>query len=150
MIGEAGVSWEAQASMPAGVDLRDPVVLSPAGFSAEDNVTQAIQWVDARTVDFVAEGKGHIWDNAAALGSDLVLVDGNHQYDNVKSDSENAFRMLSDRGIIIWHDYTVRSGHQHPDVIKYLNELSNSIRLFNLAGTCFVIALAGGKRIYDH
>ena len=76
VIGRGGISWEAGADIAAGVDVRDPVVLSPTGFSEEDNVTQAIQWVDAPTEDFLAEGKGHIWDNAAMLGSDLVLVDG--------------------------------------------------------------------------
>lgn len=80
---------------------------------------------------------------------DLVFVDGNHQYDNVKADSENAFRMLSDKGIILWHDYTVRSGHQHPDVVKYLNELSKSMQLFNIASTSFVIAWQGDKLKYD-
>lgn len=36
---------------------------------------------------------------------DLVFIDGGHQYDVVRSDSANAFKMLKRRGIIVWHDY---------------------------------------------
>jgi predicted O-methyltransferase YrrM len=36
---------------------------------------------------------------------DLVFIDGNRQYDYVKSDSKNAARMLRPGGLIVWHDY---------------------------------------------
>jgi len=35
---------------------------------------------------------------------DLVFIDGDHRYDGVKSDSRNAFSILSPRGVIIWDD----------------------------------------------
>jgi len=79
---------------------------------------------------------------------DLVFVDGNHQYDNVKSDSENAFNMLSAQGKVIWHDHT--NLPEHAGVVKYLNELSNCMQLFKIAGTCLVIAWPGGKVDHDH
>jgi predicted O-methyltransferase YrrM len=50
---------------------------------------------DSRTFDF---GQFH--------GSmDLVLVDGGHSYECVRSDSENALRMLAPGGIVVWDDY---------------------------------------------
>jgi len=70
---------------------------------------------------------------------DLVLIDGNHYYQNVKSDSENAYRMLTSRGVIIWHDYTKLP--EHVGVLKYLTELSKTMQLFKIRGTSFVIAL---------
>jgi len=36
---------------------------------------------------------------------DFVFIDGAHSYDYVRCDSNNALSMLSDRGIIVWHDY---------------------------------------------
>ncbi len=75
---------------------------------------------------------------------DLVFVDGSHQYDNVRSDSENALRMLRSRGVVIWHDYTDLL--EHAGIIQYVNELASKMELFKVAGTSFVIAWKGGKR----
>ncbi len=76
--------------------------------------------------------------------TDLVFVDGSHQYDNVRSDSENALRMLRSRGVVIWHDYTDLL--EHAGIIQYVNELASKMELFKVAGTSFVIAWKGGKR----
>jgi hypothetical protein len=36
---------------------------------------------------------------------DLIVIDGGHGYDVVKSDTENALRIINrERGAIIWHD----------------------------------------------
>jgi predicted O-methyltransferase YrrM len=35
---------------------------------------------------------------------DVILIDGDHSYDQVKKDTENALRFLNKKGIIIWHD----------------------------------------------
>lgn len=55
---------------------------------------------------------------------DLMLIDGDHSYDGVKSDTGNAFKMLSSAGCILWHDYRNPdcSGNTH-----YLDELASSI-----------------------
>ncbi|MCQ9204966.1 MAG: class I SAM-dependent methyltransferase [Omnitrophica bacterium] len=78
---------------------------------------------------------------------DLIIIDGNHQYDNVKSDSENAFRMLNPEGIILWHDYTLLPDHR--GVIQYLNELSSTLKLIRIADTCFVMSRKGDKIHHD-
>jgi hypothetical protein len=37
---------------------------------------------------------------------DVIFIDGDHSYDAVKSDTENAFRLLKDEAsVIVWHDY---------------------------------------------
>lgn len=60
---------------------------------------------DSRTFDFSALNRRF----------DLVFIDGDHHYENVKSDTRNAFELLrDDRSVIVWHDYgfspeTVRS-----------------------------------------
>ncbi|HUO02775.1 MAG TPA: class I SAM-dependent methyltransferase, partial [Rhizomicrobium sp.] len=36
---------------------------------------------------------------------DLIFVDAAHDYENKRIDTENAFRLLSPNGVILWHDY---------------------------------------------
>jgi hypothetical protein len=36
---------------------------------------------------------------------DLVMVDGSHTYEFAASDSFNAFAMIRENGVILWHDY---------------------------------------------
>jgi hypothetical protein len=50
---------------------------------------------------------------------DLVFIDASHSYSYVKSDSENAFKMLSRSGTIVWDDYT-----HYPGIYAYLNEIA--------------------------
>ena len=51
---------------------------------------------------------------------DFVFVDGAHNYDYVKNDSEKGWRMLRSGGIIVWHDFRPPD----PGVVKYLLESS--------------------------
>jgi hypothetical protein len=67
---------------------------------------------------------------------DLVLVDANHSYENVKSDTGNAFGMLRPGGVIVWDDYRWLRVHTIcAGVTVFLNELQATRSLFNLAGT---------------
>ena len=50
---------------------------------------------------------------------DFIFIDANHEYEYVKADSQIAMKMLSDKGIIIWHDYPNVMG-----VTAYLDEIS--------------------------
>ncbi|NUM50552.1 MAG: class I SAM-dependent methyltransferase [Flavobacteriales bacterium] len=44
---------------------------------------------------------------------DLIFIDGDHHYESVKSDTQNAFKLLrNENSIIVWHDY----GHSPTDV----------------------------------
>jgi methyltransferase family protein len=63
---------------------------------------------------------------------DLVYVDASHSYSYAKSDSDAAFGMLSERGTIVWDDYT-----HYPGVYAYLNEIAPSLDrpLLHILGT---------------
>lgn len=65
---------------------------------------------------------------------DMVFVDASHQYEYVKHDSEEAFKLRSPSGIILWHDYLCWK-----DVTRYLNELNATQPLVHLAGTSLVL-----------
>ena len=61
-----------------------------------------------------------------------VYIDGNHSKEYVHSDTEQAMKMLSNNGIIIWHDYDYII---HRDVFNYLNELSQTHRIYSIPYT---------------
>jgi predicted O-methyltransferase YrrM len=63
---------------------------------------------------------------------DLVFIDGSHSYEYVKSDTEAALRMLSDRGTIVWDDYLY-----YPGIYRVVTELSPRLdrRIFHIVGT---------------
>lgn len=48
---------------------------------------------------------------------DLVFIDGNHNLRFVRKDSFNAFKMVRDGGLIVWHDYDI----SRPDIVKFVN-----------------------------
>ena len=80
LVDRGGASWSTHADIAAGIDLTTPEILSPVVFSLADNVTQAVQWKNSPPKDFVSDGSGHIWDNAALTGAaenrSTILVDG--------------------------------------------------------------------------
>ena len=54
---------------------------------------------------------------------DLIFVDGSHHYEDVKSDSINAFELLKDENsIIIWHDYLNNSASVRWEVFRGIIE----------------------------
>lgn len=67
---------------------------------------------------------------------DFIFIDGCHAYDYIKSDTENAFKMLSENGVIVWHDYDYII---HRDVFKYLNSLVKDYRIYSIPNTRFAI-----------
>ncbi len=63
--------------------------------------------------------------------ADLVYVDGCHDYDYVSIDTRNAFELLSERGVIVWHDFPSANG-----VRRCLMELGRLKRgVYHLRGT---------------
>ena len=67
---------------------------------------------------------------------DLIFIDGNHSYPYVRSDTENAFKMLAKGGVIIWHDFDYII---HRDIFKYLNHLSEKQKIYSIPNTRFAI-----------
>lgn len=70
-----------------------------------------------------------------ATNVDLVFVDGGHSLPVITKDTENAFRILSPNGAILWDDYF----HLYPDVVTYLDDLAEQYPLHGIPGTNFVL-----------
>lgn len=66
---------------------------------------------------------------------DLIYVDGGHSLPVITKDTENAFRLLSATGTIIWDDYF----HLYPDVVQFLDGLAATHALHGIAGTNYVV-----------
>lgn len=66
---------------------------------------------------------------------DAILIDGDHSYDQVKKDSENAEKHLAPGGILIWHDVYNKDGScpkceaepDFNDVREYLESREDTI-----------------------
>lgn len=67
---------------------------------------------------------------------DLIFIDAGHDYSNVKCDTENAFRLINNNGIIMWHNYF---DILCPDVTKYLREISTKCKIYHLKGTLLAV-----------
>jgi predicted O-methyltransferase YrrM len=66
---------------------------------------------------------------------DFAYVDGGHSYPVIIKDTENALRVLSPTGVIVWDDYF----HLYPDVVRFLDEFSRRHTLYSIAGTNYVV-----------
>lgn len=76
---------------------------------------------------------------------DLVLVDANHSYECVSSDTEKAFALLRPGGVIVWDDYRWLDIHSEcAGVTRFLNEYQSKRPLFSIAGTRFAIYVDNG------
>lgn len=67
--------------------------------------------------------------------TDLVFVDGAHDYETVLNDSMHAFNLLVAGGTIVWHDYSDYA----PGVIRALSTVANRFRLIHLEGTSLAV-----------
>ena len=67
--------------------------------------------------------------------ADFCFVDGGHSYECIKADTENALKVLSPNGVIVWDDYTWFV----EGVSRYLRELSKVLPLKRIAGSQYVI-----------
>ncbi|MEK6577902.1 MAG: class I SAM-dependent methyltransferase [Bdellovibrionota bacterium] len=67
---------------------------------------------------------------------DFILIDAGHEFEDVSRDTENAFRVLSPSGTILWHDLN----EAHPGVVKTLVRFSQEKgQVFQISGTGFGI-----------
>lgn len=91
-------------------------------FEGRKDVNVVQLWGDTTTFDYSVLG-GPV---------DLVFVDAAHDYNNKKRDCENAFRLLSERGVILWHDYAQVT---NPEVTPCLAEFAKDRKIFHLRNT---------------
>jgi hypothetical protein len=67
---------------------------------------------------------------------DLIFVDADHRFESVVNDTQVALSLLSERGVLVWHDYQ-QENHFHglngvPEALKIF---SKSIPIIALKGT---------------
>jgi hypothetical protein len=82
-------------------------------------------------------GDSATYDWSAHLGrAGLVFVDGSHAYDYVVADTDTALRLVTNKGMVIWHDYGVWDG-----VTRALEEIeaSRHLGLRHVRGTSLVV-----------
>jgi hypothetical protein len=66
---------------------------------------------------------------------DFIFIDGAKTYSYIKNDTEKALRMIKPGGVVIWHHYD----KAHPDVVRFLNELSKDYKLQRVKGTALTM-----------
>jgi hypothetical protein len=78
------------------------------------------------------------FDYSAAIDGpiDLIFIDAAHDYKNKKTDTENAFRLLAPKGVILWHNYGDVSC---PEVTRYLYDICDRYKIHHLKNTSLAI-----------
>lgn len=66
---------------------------------------------------------------------DFIFVDACHSEISVRRDTEEALKMLSPTGTIVWHDYSA----EFPGVVNAVGELSDELDIFHLNRTCMAV-----------
>jgi predicted O-methyltransferase YrrM len=85
-------------------------------------------------IQFLKSDSAKFDESPYAGKMDFVFVDGAHNFDYVKNDSEKGWRMLRSGGIIAWHDCR----HQDPGVVRYL--LQSAFKPGRISGTTVAFA----------
>ncbi len=85
-------------------------------------------------IQFLKQDSAAFDESSFAGNMDFVFVDGAHNYEYVKNDSEKGWRMLRRGGIIAWHDCRP----EDPGVVRYL--LQSSFKPRRIAGTTVAFA----------
>jgi len=78
---------------------------------------------------------------------DFVLIDGDHSYAGVRTDTEKALAMAAPDAVLLWHDFylldfVARQAPEHHSVYQYLNDLAarSDLTFRHIVGTYFVVA----------
>lgn len=69
---------------------------------------------------------------------DLAFIDGGHDLDTVRADTEHALELVSLDGpsCILWHDY---NNPQYTEISDYLNNLSKDLEIFHIEDTMLCV-----------
>jgi len=94
------------------------IVLRENKLESRSRITQL--WGDSRDFDYDP------WIEKI----DLVFVDACHEYAYVKTDTDNALKLLSSRGVIVWHDYP-----SAPGVCRAVKEFAQQRKVYMIEGT---------------
>jgi predicted O-methyltransferase YrrM len=77
-------------------------------------------------------GSSESFDYAPLEGEvGLMFIDGSHEFEDVRRDSANAFKLISDKGVVVWHDVSP----YFPGVIRALESLPQAKEIYLVQGT---------------
>lgn len=88
-------------------------------------------------IHFLKQDSAQFDESSYADQMDFVFVDGAHNTDYVRNDSEKGWRMLRSGGIIAWHDCRPSD----PDVVRYL--VTCPYHPSRILGTTLAFAIKG-------
>lgn len=129
-----------------------------AGFSSgklddyeQKNLSQSLRqqkmFYDSEHRDRIIElfGDSTTFDFTPWLGTmEFILIDGGHHIDVVRSDTENALKLISPHapGCIVWHDYL----NPVYEITGFLDTLSETLPLFHVEETKYVFYLSNNSK----
>ena len=122
---------------PHRLETKYPIGVSPLDLNLPFAVSSGVKFRDIPESAKITQLFG---DSAAFDFSpydkrmDLVLVDASHLYDYVKNDTEQAFMMIKQSGVILWHDYP-----RGRDVARCLDDLASRMPIHHLTGTSLAL-----------
>lgn len=92
----------------------------------QSNVNTKVEFYDSDSVTWLKKNQERKFD--------AIFIDGDHSYDGLKGDYDNALPLLNDGGYVIFHDI---NSFACPGVMKIWNELKNdSCQEFIQSQTC--------------
>ncbi len=105
----------------------------------KDQIGSFYRGLDVRERIHQLFGDSRTFNFAPYCGSaDLVLIDACHLYDWVISDSDRAFQLLGESGVILWHDFASIA-----DVTRACMHLAKKTLIFHLQATWLALHARG-------
>ena len=95
----------------------------------------------SKVTQIIEDSKVFNFADLCEIKFDSILIDGGHDYETVKSDTDNAIKMLDSNGLIIWDDFNLDDEKSVAEVgvMNYIADnieyLSSRFELFHLPGT---------------
>lgn len=74
---------------------------------------------------------------------DFFFIDGGHSYDFVRNDTTKALLCLSEKGVIVWHDF--KGGFR--GLLRFLKQFGRDQVLYHLCGTSLVVCWPKGEAL---
>ena len=92
--------------------------------------------VNRRITELRSDSRRVIFKDHIHSTVDLVLIDGGHTLELVKSDTEKAMQLIGPHSVVLWDDYW----WMYPDVVRYLDSIQ-LVPLFRIENTNLVVHL---------
>jgi hypothetical protein len=90
-------------------------------------------------------GDSRVFDFTPYRGSvDLVFVDGCHLFEGVLADSRNAFDLLGEKGVVLWHDFA-----RLRDVTRAIKRLAKERPIYHLEETSLAMYLRANVELAE-